>query len=57
VHGLLPILEQALGFKQVLPERKLRNMEEFLERFLNVEAVILDGTERPVQRPKDSEKQ
>ena len=57
VHGLLPILEQALGFKQVLPERKLRSMEEFLERFPDVEAVILDGTERPVQRPQDSEKQ
>jgi hypothetical protein len=57
VHGLLPILEQALGSKQALPERKLRSMEEFLERFPDVKEVILDGTERPVQRPKDSEKQ
>jgi hypothetical protein len=32
-------------------------MEEFLHRFRDVEAVILDGTERPVQRPKDPEKQ
>jgi hypothetical protein len=53
VHGLLPILEQTLGSKQVLPERKLRSMEEFLERFPDVTEVILDGTERPVQRPKD----
>lgn len=57
VHELLPILEQALGYKQVLPERKLRSMEEFLERFPEVKAVILDGTERLVQHPKDSEKQ
>jgi hypothetical protein len=48
VHGLLPILEQTLGSKKVLPERKLRSMEEFLERFPDVTAVILDGTERPV---------
>jgi len=57
VHGLLPVLEQTLGYKQALPERKLRSMEEFLERFPEVKTVILDGTERPVQRPKDSEQQ
>ena len=57
VHGLMPILEQTLGHKQALPERKLRSMAEFLERFPEVKAVILDGTERPVQRPKDSETQ
>jgi hypothetical protein len=57
VHGLLPVLEQALGYKQALPKRKLRSLEEFLERFPDVKEVILDGTERPVQRPKDSEQQ
>lgn len=57
VHGLLPVLEQTLGNKQALPERKLRSLEEFLERFPEVEEVILDGTERPVQRPKDNEQQ
>lgn len=55
VHGLMPVLEQALGYKQALPERKLRSIEEFLERFPEVREVILDGTERPVQRPKDSQ--
>jgi hypothetical protein len=44
VHGLLPILEQTLGYKQALPERKLRSMEELVERFPNVKEVILDGT-------------
>ncbi len=57
VHGLLPVLEQALGLKQVLPERKVRSIEEFLERFPEVKEVIFDGTERPVQRPQDSSKQ
>lgn len=57
VHRLLPILEKTLGSKQVLPERKLRSMEAFLERFPEVKTVILDGTERPVQRPKNSDQQ
>jgi len=57
VHGLLPVLEQALGDKQALPERKVRSMEEFLERFPEVKEVIFDGTERPVQRPKDCDRQ
>jgi hypothetical protein len=42
VHRLLPILETALGYKQALPERQLRSIEEFLERFPDVKAVILE---------------
>jgi hypothetical protein len=57
VHRLLPILEQALGHKQTLPERKLRSMAEFMERYPDVKMVIVDGTERPVQRPQDPERQ
>jgi Helix-turn-helix of DDE superfamily endonuclease len=57
VHRLLPLLETTLGCKQVLPVRQLRNMEEFLQRFPDVKEVILDGTERPIQRPKNPEKQ
>lgn len=40
-----------------LPARKLRSMEEFLERFPEVKEVIFDGTERPVQRPQDPDQQ
>jgi hypothetical protein len=57
VHRLLPILETTLGEKQVLPIRKLSSMAEFIERFPEVKEVIIDGTERPVQRPKDPERQ
>jgi len=32
-------------------------MKEFVEKFPFVKKVILDGTERPVQRPQDNEKQ
>jgi len=57
VHRLQGILETALGKKMVLPERKLESVEQFVERFPEVKAVIFDGTERPVQRPKDASKQ
>ena len=57
VHRLMGILETALGYKQVLPVHKLRNLEEFLECFPDVKEVIVDGTERSVQRPKDSHRQ
>lgn len=57
VHRLLPILETTLGEKQVLPVRKLRSLAEFMERFPEVKEVIIDGTERPVQRPQDPERQ
>ena len=57
MHRLQGILEIALGQKMVLPERKLESMEQFLERFPEVREVILDGTERPVQRPKDATRQ
>lgn len=57
VHRLLPILETALRHKQVLPVRKLSSIEEFIEQFPDVKEVIVDGTERPIQRPKDPERQ
>ena len=57
VHRLQRILERTLDKKMVLPARKLESIEQFLEKFPEVREVILDGTERPVQRPKDAEKQ
>jgi hypothetical protein len=50
-------LEKALGKAMVLPVRKIRSVEEFLERFPAVRELIIDGTERPVQRPKDKKNQ
>ena len=57
MHRLQPLLEQALGEKMALPKRKLTSLEAFVEAFPDVERVILDGTERPIQRSKDREKQ
>lgn len=57
MHRLQPILEETLGKKVVLPERKLESIEAFLERFPGVKRVMIDGTERPIQRPQDAEAQ
>lgn len=57
VHRLQPILEKTLGEKQVLPLRKLSSIDEFIEHFPLVKKVIIDGTERPICRPQDRERQ
>lgn len=57
VKELLPILEKSLGKTLSLPKRKIRSLREFLEFFPEVKEIIIDGTERPTQRPKDKEKQ
>ena len=57
VHRLQPILEKTLGKKKMLPLRKLSSIEEFMEHFPLVKEVIIDGTERPICRPKAPEKQ
>lgn len=50
-------LEKALGQKLMLPKRKIRSLEEFLQVFPDAKRIIIDGTERPAQRPKDKDKQ
>jgi hypothetical protein len=56
IHKFTSILEKALGRKMVLPERKISTVEELLEVFPGARDLLIDGTERPIQRPKDNEK-
>jgi hypothetical protein len=56
IHRLTPILNQALGKQQQLPERRPENLKQVLERCPVLEFII-DGTERSIARPKDKEKQ
>jgi len=60
VHRLTPILEAALGEKKTLPVRGGRNPVSSVEELAKIcpeLSFIIDGTERPVQRPKDSKRQ
>lgn len=57
VAAYLPVLEQALGQKAVLPARKIATVDEFLQRFPQITEVFVDGTERPIRRPTGQEAQ
>lgn len=52
VHTLLPILEQTMKRKFVLPQRKISDPEEFLRLFPETKEIFVDGVERLRQRPK-----
>lgn len=56
VHRLTPILNAALGYEMQLPARNPATLEEVLAACPALEFVI-DGTERPRQRPKDPQRQ
>lgn len=54
VHKLTPILNQALGYEQQLPERSPWRLERVLKECAGLE-LIIDGTERRIPRPKDKD--
>jgi len=54
VHRLTPIVKKALGDEKELPGRTAADAQELMEACPELE-FILDGTERPVRRPQDSE--
>lgn len=56
VHRLTPVLTMALGAEQHLPERRPARLVHVLRQCPGLEFII-DGTERPIQRPKDKRRQ
>jgi hypothetical protein len=57
LHHLLPVLKRALDDLGVLPERDPRQFARSERRKHEPPELIIDGTERRRQRPKDQEKQ
>jgi hypothetical protein len=57
VQTLLPILEQTLNRKMILPQRKISSVDEFIRLYPEVRDVFGDATERKVQRPKEPKRQ
>jgi len=55
IHRLTPILNLALGIEKVLSARKNRDIEQVLVACPDLEFII-DGTERPIRRPKDKKR-
>jgi len=57
VQKLTAVLEKVLAKKMTLPKQKIDTFEELVAMFPGVNDLFIDGTERPIQRPKDAEKQ
>lgn len=56
IHRLTPVLNAALGYEKQLPAREAADLEQVLTRCPGLEFII-DGVERPIQRPKDPQRQ
>lgn len=56
IHRLAPVLNVALGYEMQLPAREAADLEQVLLECPSLEFII-DGTERPIQRPKDPRRQ
>ncbi len=52
VHLLWPVLETTLGRTLSLPERKLHSIAEVFAAFPEIKEVLIDGTERRIEKPK-----
>lgn len=57
IHHLLPVLLDALDELGVLPERDGERLTQHEQRQREPRDLVIDGTERRRQRPKDPEKQ
>jgi hypothetical protein len=55
IHRLTPLVNRALGVELHLPARQPAALQEILAACLGLEFLI-DGTERPIRRPKDEER-
>ena len=56
IHRLTPILNLALGYEKQLPARKTQDIAQVLKMCPDLEFII-DGTERPIRRPKNKAQQ
>lgn len=56
IQLLLPVLEKTLGRSLVLPVRKASSLEEVFARHPELKDVFIDGTERPIQKPKNQKR-
>ncbi len=57
VHELLPVLEQTMKRKFVLPQRKISDPEGYFRLFPEAKEVFVDAVERLKQRPKKKKAQ
>lgn len=54
----MPILDKTLGFTHTKPSRSGKSVNEILAEFpeLRSTGILMDGTEKPVRKPKNENK-
>jgi hypothetical protein len=57
VQRLLPILKNAQKNLKVLPKRTTDDPQELLQIIENIDHILIDATERPIQRPQKPARQ
>jgi hypothetical protein len=57
VQRLLPILKNAQKNLKVLPKRTTDDPQELLQLIENIDHILIDATERPIQRPQKPARQ
>ena len=55
VGVLTPLVNAALGRELLLPARRPADLEKLLAEVPDLRLLILDGSERPIRRPKDKQ--
>ena len=56
IGRLTPLVNAALGREMVLPARRPADLEKLLTEVPELRLLILDGSERPIRRPKDKQR-
>ena len=56
VDVLTPLVNVALGQELLLPARRPADLETLLREVPALRLLVIDGTERPVRRPKDEQR-
>ena len=56
IGRLTPVLNQALGEQKQLPSRRAADLETLLQAEPWLRELLLDGTERPIRRPRDKQR-
>lgn len=57
IDTLFPVLQMTLKRKLALPVRKITSVEEFQRLFPEIKEIMVDATERRIQRPKNKKRQ
>ena len=56
IGRLTPLVNAALGRELVLPARRPADLARLLEEVPALRLLVIDGAERPIQRPKDKDR-